>query len=323
MDLEKLSALDYRARISRTLREVFESRFSLKIEPVEAVPESSLSGVRNVFSVCFAGDATGMLSLQVDTELCRRMAAQRRGRPPEQVEAAGEIEEMLGELGAIVGGDLKSALTDTGLRCSLSTPSLTNGSDFMIESLNLERYERFAFRIEPHLVFVEMGVKISELSKAALPGESNLPLNSSETDAPKPTPPSAAPESGSAAVQRSSADSAGGRPDSAPRAAPPLPTPPHAEARTPSATEDLGLEMLLDIPVELTVELGRTKMPIHELLKLQPGSAVKLARLEGEPVDILASDVLIARGEVVVRSEKYGIRITEITSRLDRLKGLK
>jgi flagellar motor switch protein FliN/FliY len=75
--------------------------------------------------------------------------------------------------------------------------------------------------------------------------------------------------------------------------------------------------------VELTVELGRTKMPIHELLKLQPGSAVKLARLEGEPVDILAGDVLIARGEVVVRNEKYGIRITEITSRMDRLKGLK
>jgi flagellar motor switch protein FliN/FliY len=59
------------------------------------------------------------------------------------------------------------------------------------------------------------------------------------------------------------------------------------------------------------------------LLRLQPGSTVKLARLEGEPVDILANDVLVARGEVVVRNEKYGIRITEITSRADRLKGLK
>jgi flagellar motor switch protein FliN/FliY len=92
---------------------------------------------------------------------------------------------------------------------------------------------------------------------------------------------------------------------------------------TRSAPEDFGLELLLDIPVELTVELGRTKMPIHELLKLRPGSAVKLAKLEGEPVDILANDVLIARGEVVVRNEKYGIRITEITSRAHRLRGLK
>ena len=93
-----------------------------------------------------------------------------------------------------------------------------------------------------------------------------------------------------------------------------------AEAGPPP--EDFGLDILVDIPVELTVELGRTKLPIHELLKLQPGSAVKLARLEGEPVDILANDVLIARGEVVVRNEKYGIRITEITSRADRLRGL-
>ncbi|MCU0561359.1 MAG: flagellar motor switch protein FliN [Desulfobacterales bacterium] len=89
------------------------------------------------------------------------------------------------------------------------------------------------------------------------------------------------------------------------------------------AAEDLGLEILLDIPMELTVELGRTKIPIRELLKLSPGSAVKLAKFEGDPVDILANDVLIARGEVVVRNEKYGIRITEITSRMERLKGLR
>ena len=94
-------------------------------------------------------------------------------------------------------------------------------------------------------------------------------------------------------------------------------------ANVPAAVEDLGLGVLLDIPMELTVELGRTKIPIRELLKLSPGSAVKLAKLEGEPVDILANDVLIARGEVVVRNEKYGVRITEITSRADRLKGLR
>jgi flagellar motor switch protein FliN/FliY len=101
----------------------------------------------------------------------------------------------------------------------------------------------------------------------------------------------------------------------------PPPTPPAPEA--PPAPDDFGLDLLVDIPVELTVELGRTRIKIHELLRLQPGSTVKLARLEGEPVDILANDVLVARGEVVVRNEKYGIRITEITSRADRLKGLK
>ena len=91
----------------------------------------------------------------------------------------------------------------------------------------------------------------------------------------------------------------------------------------PPGTEDLDLALLLDVPVELTVELGRTRITINELLNLRPGSAVKLAKLEGESVDILANDVLIARGEVVVRHEKYGIRITEITSRMERMKGLR
>jgi flagellar motor switch protein FliN len=88
------------------------------------------------------------------------------------------------------------------------------------------------------------------------------------------------------------------------------------------AREDFDLDLLFDIPIELTVELGRTKIQIQELLKLGPGSAVSLSKLEGEPVDILANDTLIARGQVVVQDEKYGIRVTEITSRMDRIKSL-
>jgi len=83
---------------------------------------------------------------------------------------------------------------------------------------------------------------------------------------------------------------------------------------------DVDLGLLLDIPLEIKVELGRAKIQIQELLNLSPGSAVKLIKLEGEPVDILANDILIARGEVVVQQEKYGIRVTEITSRLDRIR---
>jgi len=86
--------------------------------------------------------------------------------------------------------------------------------------------------------------------------------------------------------------------------------------------EDFDLNLLLDIPLEITVELGRTRIQIQELLDLGPGSAVTLSKLEGEPVDILANDKLIARGEVVLQNKKYGIRITEITSRMDRIKSL-
>ncbi len=86
--------------------------------------------------------------------------------------------------------------------------------------------------------------------------------------------------------------------------------------------EDFDLDMLLDIPLEITVELGRSKIPIEELLNLGPGSTVTLSKLEGEPVDVLANDKLIARGEVVLQNKKYGIRITEITSRMTRIKSL-
>ncbi|MGD8963650.1 MAG: flagellar motor switch protein FliN [Desulfobacterales bacterium] len=86
--------------------------------------------------------------------------------------------------------------------------------------------------------------------------------------------------------------------------------------------EDFDLNLLLDIPLEITVELGRNRVRIQELLELEPGSTVTLSKLEREPVDILANDKLIARGEVVLQNKKYGIRITEITSRMNRIKSL-
>jgi flagellar motor switch protein FliN len=95
----------------------------------------------------------------------------------------------------------------------------------------------------------------------------------------------------------------------------------HADAQS-RVSEDFGLALLLDIPLEIKVELGRAKIRIHELLKLAPGSAIKLTTLDGDRVDILANDTLIARGEVVVQKEKYGIRVTEIASRTKRSQSL-
>ena len=98
-----------------------------------------------------------------------------------------------------------------------------------------------------------------------------------------------------------------------------------ADKNTPNemqTVEDFDLNLLLDIPLDITVELGRSKIQIQELLNLEPGSTVTLSKLEGEPVDVLANDKLIARGEVVLQNKKYGIRITEITSRMNRIKSL-
>jgi flagellar motor switch protein FliN len=83
-----------------------------------------------------------------------------------------------------------------------------------------------------------------------------------------------------------------------------------------------NLDLILDIPLNLTVELGRTKKRVHELLKTGSGSVIGLNQLEGEPVDLLVNDTLIAKGEVLVEKEKYGIRIVEVVSRKERVKSL-
>ena len=77
--------------------------------------------------------------------------------------------------------------------------------------------------------------------------------------------------------------------------------------------------MLYDIPLEITVELGRTKLPIRKILELGPGAVIQLEKLAGEPVDILANHKLIAKGEVVVIEESFGVRITDIINPIDRL----
>ncbi|AQU84583.1 MULTISPECIES: flagellar motor switch protein FliN [unclassified Halomonas] len=84
-------------------------------------------------------------------------------------------------------------------------------------------------------------------------------------------------------------------------------------------TQSRDLEMIMDIPVKLTVELGRTKLTIKQLLELAQGSVIELEGLAGEPMDILINGYLIAQGEVVVVEDKYGIRITEIITPSERI----
>lgn len=87
--------------------------------------------------------------------------------------------------------------------------------------------------------------------------------------------------------------------------------------------EDVNLDVILDIPVMLSMEIGRTRIPIRNLLQLNQGSVVELDRLAGEPMDVLVNGTLIAHGEVVVVNEKFGIRLTDVVSPAERVKKLK
>jgi flagellar motor switch protein FliN len=95
------------------------------------------------------------------------------------------------------------------------------------------------------------------------------------------------------------------------------------EPQEPIVNQHRNLDMLLDIPLKVTVELGRTKRSVKDILDLTSGSIVELDKLAGEPVDILVNDKLIAQGEVVVIDENFGVRVTDIISQSDRLLKLK
>ena len=91
---------------------------------------------------------------------------------------------------------------------------------------------------------------------------------------------------------------------------------------TPFST-DMNLDIVLDIPVTISMEIGRTKINIRNLLQLSQGSVVELDRLAGEPMDVLVNDTLIAHGEVVVVNDKFGIRLTDVISAEERINKLK
>jgi flagellar motor switch protein FliN/FliY len=84
-----------------------------------------------------------------------------------------------------------------------------------------------------------------------------------------------------------------------------------------------SLDFILDIPLKVTVELGRTKMSIRDILQLAQGSVVELSKFAGEPLEVLVNDRLVARGEVVTVNEKFGIRLTDILSPMERIEQLK
>lgn len=101
------------------------------------------------------------------------------------------------------------------------------------------------------------------------------------------------------------------------------------QGTTPAKNDDAAgddtsrLDFILDIGLDIAVELGRGRMEIQEILHLGPGSVIELSKLAGEPLDVLVNGRLMARGEAVIVGEKFGIRITEVVSKSERIAGLR
>jgi flagellar motor switch protein FliN/FliY len=95
------------------------------------------------------------------------------------------------------------------------------------------------------------------------------------------------------------------------------------EGQPGAGSRDVNLDVILDVPVTLSLEVGRTRLPIRSLLQLNQGSVVELERAAGEPLDVFVNGTLVARGQVVVVNESFGIRLTDVVSPAERIRKLK
>jgi flagellar motor switch protein FliN len=268
----KINSVDIPTTVINAVIDVFYTMLSMETENIAAVPPGFREDKRTVGTVSFAGDVQGLFNIQVNDDFARKMTAAMLQMDEAEIESDEDVYDVMRELSNIIGGNLKSAFVDAGLSCVLSTPAITSGLDFRVESLNIIKTQRFLFSCGGSTIIVDAGIKRDDTQQDSIGGAVG--------------------------------DHAG------------------AGASPHGGEEDdelRNLNLIMEIPLELTVELGRTRRRIYDVLKLGHGAVVELTQLEGEPVDILINETLIAKGEVVVEKEKYGIRIVEIVSRRERV----
>ena len=303
IDVNKFKKLDIISTAGDTLIEMFDKMFEMKLEASDSTPESSLQGLRIMGTVDFAGDVMGSTQILTGETLARIITSKMSERPLEEIKDEDEIKDVVGEMCNIVGGNLKAGFCDSGLTCNISPPSIIYGNDFKVENLNMARYEHFIFRFYEHDILIQICAKIDE----------------------------------SAQTRDRVDEDAGSAEEEVLEAKEPLETvddltvdeSPEIGAKAKSADDvpdrdmtSSNIDLILDIPIEVSVELGRTKMKIQEVSTLQAGASIILSNSEGEPLEIFANGRLIAKGEVVVENGRYGIRITEVINRMERIKSL-
>jgi chemotaxis protein CheX len=154
-----INKLDLKAFCINSTRGVFHTMLSMEVAQVEAPPSMELSGNKVVGCVSFAGDVIGNICVHVTRQFARVMTAAMLGMEVDEVEEDEEINDVIGEVSNMVGGDMKSKLCDAGFPCVLSIPNVTTGSDFKIESRGWMRHEKIAFQHQDQLSMVEVFIK--------------------------------------------------------------------------------------------------------------------------------------------------------------------
>ena len=154
-----INQLDLKGFCTNSIRSVFHTMLSMEVSVVEANPVMELSGSKVVGCVGFAGDVIGNICVHVPKQFARVMTAAMLGMEMDEVEDDEEINDVIGEVSNMVGGDMKSKLCDAGFPCVLSIPNVTSGSDFKIESKGWMRHEKIAFQHQDQLSMIEVFIK--------------------------------------------------------------------------------------------------------------------------------------------------------------------
>ncbi len=311
IDLELVENFEIKPIVNDQIIEVFDMMLSMELKSSEEDLKSTFNKDRLVGSVSFIGSLMGHFSIHINKDFSCQMTAAMLGIELDEVEGDEDVKDVISEMCNMVGGNLKSKFCDSGMPCELSTPSLTSGSDFKIEAKDMVRYDRYSFSYESIPVVVEIVLKIAkqkvEEEAAADQGqdfeEMGDDISQADIDALL---------ADNNLLESSPTIIAEG--------------PPGSEEQDDTTDDDDNLnnqeqiDFILDIPLEVVVELGRNKLRINDLYKVSPGSVIEFVNLAGEPLDILVNGTLIAKGEVMVQGEKYGIRIVDILSRSERLR---
>lgn len=281
--MERIASVDIQTAIVNSVTDVFYTLLDMEVASIQQVPESFTTEMRTVGSVTVAGEVDGMFNIQVNDDFGREMTAAMLGMEVAEVESDEALYDVIREVSNIIGGNLKSNFVDAGLSCVVSTPSVTNGRDFKVSPTHVIKPTRFLFSHKDSVIIVEAGVKRDQSDSTEAADNTTAKHDQPEM------------------IQK--------------------------EVLMPDTDNEMNqfrnLGMVMDIPLQVTVELGHSRKRINDVLKMGPGSVVELEQMEGEPVDILINQTLIAKGFVVVEKEKYGIRISEIVSRKERLKSIR
>ena len=451
--MEKIRISAVEKAINLAITDTFKTMLSMDLSKVGKVSDPGLDDQRYVAAVNFGGEVVGTLGLHASREFAYLIAGTMLGMESSELDEE-EVKDVLGELSNIVSGNLKSDFLDAELACVISTPAITRGSDFRIESGKVGEYHQWIYRHKTYEILIEidikedLGAKKDIFSSGKLSSEEirekinsvdvgttvinsvidvfytmlsmeiesiqEVPADFREEKRTVGTVSFAGDVHGLFNIQvndtfarkmaaamlgieedeigdeeevfdvirelsniiggnlkssfvdvglscvlstpavtngldfrvealniikiqrflfhvqghtiivdagiKKDADEQQTQDDDGPE------EPAREINRQQSEGDDEGLrnlDLIMEIPLEVTVELGRTKKRVQELLKMGHGSVVGLVQLEGEPVNLLVNDTLIAKGEVMVEKEKYGIRIVEVVSRSERVRSLK